>query len=179
MTKKEVNLFLESNYDNIVLMSQRICKGSVESEDVAHYVLSEFVEHPQAATLVEDGEAMKFLSGMIWRSFHSSTSRYHKIYRQNNRVYTQETPIEREDDVYDYDTDITIEAIEAILEEMQAENIELWFRATLFKMWLQTQNYSEIARKTDIPRTSISQAVEECRQYVKQTLKQRGIEYGS
>jgi DNA-directed RNA polymerase specialized sigma24 family protein len=158
-------------------MSKRICKGSPESEDVAHYVLSEFIEHKQAIRLIEDNEAMKFLSGMIWRSFNSSTSRYHKIYRQNNRVYTQETPIEREDTEYDYDTDYTIEAIEGILEEMQAESIELWFRATLFKMWLETKNYSEISRKTDIPRTSISQAVEECRQYIKQTLKDRNVNY--
>jgi hypothetical protein len=85
-------------------MSKRICKGSPEHEDVAHYVLSEFIEHKQAIRLIEDNEAMKFLSGMIWRSFNSSTSRYHKIYRQNNRVYTQETPIEREDTEYDYDT---------------------------------------------------------------------------
>jgi DNA-directed RNA polymerase specialized sigma24 family protein len=44
-------------------------------------------------------------------------------------------------------------------------------------MWLETKNYSEIARKTDIPRTSISQAVEECRQYIKQTLKDRNVNY--
>lgn len=174
---QNVNNFITDNYDNIIIMSKRICKGSLESEEVAHYVLSEFIEHPSAIRLIEDGEAMKFLSGMIHRSFHSSTSRYHTIYRQKGRMHTLSKPTEDEDTDYDYDTDYTIEAIEGILEEMQAENIELWFRATLFKMWLQTSNYSEIARQTKIPRTSISQAVEECRQYVQQTLKDRGIEY--
>ena len=158
-------------------MSKRICKGSLESEEVAHYVISEFLEHPSAERLVEDNEAMKFMSGMIWRSFNSSTSRYHTIYRQKNRMHTLSKPIDDEVEEYDYDTDYTIEAIEGILEEMYAENIELWYRATLFKMWIQTQNYSEIARKTGIPRTSISQAVEECREFVKQTLKDRNINY--
>ena len=34
----------------------------------------------------------------------------------------------------------------------------------------------ELSRITKIPRTSISQAVNECREYIQQTLKQRGIE---
>lgn len=158
-------------------MSKRICKGHSESEEVAHYVISEFLEHKSALRLIEDGEAMKFMSGMIHRSFHSSTSRYHTIYRQKGRVHTQGSPIDREDTQYDYDTDYIIEAIEGILEEMQAENIELWYCATLFKMWLKTQNYSEIHRKTDIPRTSVSQAVDDAKQYIRATLKQRGINY--
>ena len=59
---------------------------------------------------------------------------------------------------------------------MLAEGVDQWFRATLFKMWLQQSNYSELARITRIPRTTISQAVKECREYIQQTLKQRGIE---
>ena len=158
-------------------MSNRICKGSLESEEVAHYVLSEFCEHPAAERLIEDGEAMKFLSGMIWRSFNSSTSRYHTIYRQKNRMHTLSKPVDDEVEEYDYETDFIIEAIEGILEEMQAENIELWYRATLFKMYLQCNNYSEIYRQTDIPRTSVSQAVEEAKLYIQKTLKDRGISY--
>ena len=140
-------------------------------------MISEFLEHHSAERLVEDGEAMKFMSGMIHRSFHSSTSRYHTVYRQKGRMHTISKPIDDEVEEYDYDTDYTIEAIEGILEEMQAEGIELWYRATLFRMWIETSNYSEISRKTGIPRTSISQAVEEAREFIKQTLKDRGVHY--
>ncbi len=121
---------------------------------------------------------MKFLSGVIWRSFHSSTSPYHKIYRQSGRVHElyDHTANKLLDEQYDFDIDLTIEAIQGLLEEMEAEGVEQWFRATLFKMWLEESNYSELSRITQIPRTSISQAVNECREYIQQTLKQRGIE---
>ena len=159
-------------------MTKRICKGSNETEDVAHYCIQQFMEHKRAEELVENNEAMKFLSGMIHRSFHSGTSPYHKIYRQSGRVHElyDKTLAHRQVEDYDTDTDLTIEAIQGLLEEMLAEGVEQWFRATLFKMWLEESNYSELSRITKIPRTSISQAVNECREYIQQTLKQRGIE---
>lgn len=170
-----INGFITDNYDNIIQMSKKICKSSSESEEVAHYCISEFLEHPKAIELIERGEAMKFLSGMIHRSFHSSTSQYHTIYRQKGRVHPKSMSEEHEDDPYDLDLDLTIEAIEGILEDMQADNIELWYRSTLFRMYLREGNYSEIERRTGIPRTSISQAVRECKKYIKKTLHERGI----
>lgn len=172
-----INEFLEKNYKGIIIMSNKICKSSSESEDVAHYCIQEFMEHKDAESLIEKGEAMKFLSGMIHRSFHSSTSRYHTIYRQKGRVYTRSMPIDTESDNYDYETDYIIEAIEGILEDMQADNIELWYRSTLFRMYLKEPNFSEIERQTGIPRTSISLAVKECKKYIKKTLNDRGIDY--
>lgn len=174
--RESINKFITDNYDNIILMSRRICRGHIESEEVAHYVMSEFIEHKKATELIERNEAMKFMSGMIHRSFHSSTSKYHTIYRQKGRMHTLSSPVDSQVTEYDYDTDYTIEAIEGILEDMQADNIELWYRSTLFRMWLQTQNYSEISRKTGIPRTSISQAVEEARKHIQRTLKDRNID---
>ena len=172
-----INKFLEDNYNNIITMSKKICKSSPESEDVAHYCIQEFLEHKNAEALIQRNEAMKFLSGMIHRSFHSSTSRYHTLYRQKGRVHTRSMPIERENEEYDYETDYIIEAIQGVLEEMQADNIELWYRSTLFRMWLKEPNFSEIERQTGIPRTSISQAVRECKKYIKKTLNDRGIDY--
>lgn len=174
-------------------MSKRICKYSTESEDVCHYVIEQFMQHKRAQELVDKNEAMKFMSGMIHRSFHSSTSPYHKLYRQNNKVHelydhtvhknsNNNFVFEKEwhkklsdyqnvwythDDVYDYERDITIESIQGILEDMLSDTVEQWFRATLFNMWLQESNYSELARLTGIPRTSISQAVQECKAYIK------------
>jgi len=159
-------------------MTKRICKGSHESEDVAHYCIQQFMEHKRAQELVEKNEAMKFLSGMIHRSVHSGTSPYHKLYRQSGRVHElyDKTLANTKDELYDLEIDLNIEAIQGLLEEMQAEGVDQWFRATLFKMWIDEPNYSELSRITHIPRTSISQAVNECREYIQQTLKQRGIE---
>lgn len=158
-------------------MAERICKGSQESHDVAHYCITELLHHKDGQNIVDRGEGMKFLSGMIWRSFKSSTSPYHKIYRQNGKMHElfDSTKDRLKWEEYDDEQDLKIEAIQGLLEEMEAEGVEQWFRATLFKMWIDEPNYSELHRMTKIPRTSISQAVRECRLYIKETLKTRGI----
>lgn len=172
-----VNSFIEEHYNDIILMSKKICKSSDEYMDVAHYCMSEFLEHKDAAEIVKRNEGMKFLSGMIHRSFHSSTSRYHTLYRQKGRVHPKEIENRDLDEEYDYETDYLVEAIEGVLEDMQADNIELWYRSTLFRMWMKEPNFSEIERQTGIPRTSISHAVKECKKYIKKTLNDRGIDY--
>ena len=160
-------------------MSKRICKGSPEHEDVAHHVITSFMEHKRALELIDRNEAMKFMSGMIHLSFHSSTSPYHTLYRQKGRMYSlyPETAERIVDEVYDEHQDMAIEAIRGILEEMQAEGVEQWYRSMLFGMWIENPNYSELSRQTDIPRTSISTAVQECTEYIKQELKNRNINY--
>jgi sugar diacid utilization regulator len=159
-------------------MAKKICKGSEESEDVAHFAISSFMEHERGQELVDAGRGMQFLSGIIWRSFNSSTSEYHSIYRQKGRMHEiKEHHLDAEDQVYDHNQDVVVGAIQGILEDMEADRTDLWYRATLFQMYLQNPNFSELARKTNIPRNSISHAVEECRVYIKEQLKLQNIEY--
>lgn len=162
-----------------MLMAKRICKGSHEHEDVAHHVITSFMEHKRAVELIEKGEAMKFMSGMIHLSFYSSTSPYHTLYRQKGRMHSlyPETAEAQVNEDYNYERDMLTEAIQGILEEMQAEGVEQWYRSMLFGMWIDNPNYSDLERQTQIPRTSISQAVQECKEYIKQELKNRNINY--
>ena len=203
-----INAFLTEKYDEIVKMTEKITQDA-NYRDIAHYVIDLFIQHKKAEELIFKNEAMKFISGMIHRNYHSSTSPYHKLYRQKGRVYandrifrythsdtsftpqdegylghkapkgwvTQKQKIHgREADDYDYETDLRLDAIEGILEDMQAENQHHWYIASLFQMWIETSNYSELERKTKIPRTSISQAVNECREYIQKKLKEYGID---
>lgn len=202
-----INDFLTKKYDEIVHMTEKITQDS-NYRDIAHYVIEQFMVHDRAEELIVKNEAMRFLSGMIHRNYHSSTSPYHKLYRQKGRVFANDTLFRytysdwkvngedsyvphskmkgkethrekiqgREADEYDYHTDLRLDAIEGILEDMQAEDQHHWYIANLFTMWIETPNYSELERKTKIPRTSISQAVNECREYIQQKLKEYGID---
>ncbi len=161
-------------------MARRICKGSKEWEDVAHYVIAGFLEKENAIELIEREEAMKYMSGMIHLSYYSRTSPYHKLYRQSGKVHELYESTERRqaiDESYNLDRDQLTEEVYGILIDMKAENLELWYIATLFEMYVDYGNYSEIARKTKIPRTSVSQAVGEAREYIQATLKKRNIDY--
>lgn len=170
-----INDFLTKKYDEIVHMTEKITQDS-NYRDIAHYVIEQFMLHDRAEELIVKNEAMRFLSGMIHRNYHSSTSPYHKLYRQKGRIHaTREVRTDEPIDTYDTHTDLRLDAIEGILEDMQAESQHHWYIANLFVMWIETPNYSELERKTKIPRTSISQAVNECRGYVQQKLKEYGI----
>ena len=160
-------------------MSKKICRSSQESEEVAHFAIAEFMEHERAQELVDAGRAMNFLSGIIHRSFHSSTSKYHTIYRQKGRMHglPQSHDNIQDDNIYDLEQDIATEAIQGILEDMRADTIELWFRAVLFEMWIKEPNFSELSRQTKIPRTSIAKAVEEAKTYIQLTLQNNNIFY--
>ena len=76
-----MNKFLTERYEDICIMAQKICKGNHEWEEVAHYAIAEFMEHERGQELVDAGKAMQFLSGIIWRSYNSSTSQYNTLYR--------------------------------------------------------------------------------------------------
>lgn len=167
-----------------MLMSKKICKSSHEYEDVGHYAITHFMEHERGQELVDAGRAMNFLSGIIWRSFNSSTSEYYSIYKQKGRMHSLDQKLEFDPallniplDLYDHEEDYMVSAIQGILEDMMCDRNDLWYRATLFQMYLQEPNYSELARRTDIPRNSISHAVEEARQYIKIELKKQGIKW--
>lgn len=171
-----VNEFITLKYKDIVKMSKKICKGNHQSEEVAHYVISEFLENPKAQSLIDTNDGMSYLSGAIWRSFNSSTSPYHKVYRQSGRVFGLHEGFDHGDyDEYDIERDLLTEEIQGILTDMEVDTIETWYQSTIFKMYIRVGNYSEIARKTGIPRTSVSHAVNECSEHIKEILNKRGI----
>jgi len=179
-----LNNFLTNNYQSIIDMSSKICHASPESEEVAHFAIAEFIEHERGQELVDAGRAMNFISGIIHRSFHSSTSKYHTVYRQKNRVHSlpQNYDKPQDDNIYDFEADSATEAIQGILEDMLADfrddtGERLWYMATLFQKWLEEPNFSELERRLGIPRTTISQEVTRAKAYIQAQLKINNINY--
>lgn len=170
-----------------MLMSKKICKSNSGWEDVAHFCIIKFTEHERAQELIDLNQAMKFISGMIYRSFWSNTSQYYTEYHQKGRVEPVHTIYDDaipEQDEYDYEKDIAIEAILGIIEDMKHTEGEggnrdkkLWEMATYLEQWVETPNFSALERRTDVPRTTISRGVEDAINYIKQVLKNNNIDY--
>ena len=199
LLNQEMNKFIGEKYDKIILMAKKICKSNPEYEDVAHFAIEQFMTHERGQELVDAGRGMQFLSGIMWRSFNSSTSQYHTIYRQKGRMHslkvdrnnmndsdnidwTQNKGNRRANqidvDEYDYEQDIVTGVIQGILEDMQQDREgELYIRSMLFQMWIKESNFSELSRITHIPRTSIAQYVSDAKSYIQQKLKEEGIDY--
>ena len=60
---------MTERYDDIIIMSKKICRGSNESLDVAHFAITEFMEHERGQELVDSGKGMQFISGIILSNF--------------------------------------------------------------------------------------------------------------
>lgn len=176
-----VNRFLTERYDDIVKMTEKITQDS-NYREIAHFVIEYFMQHKRAEELVTKGEAMSFMSGMIYRNYHSSSSPYHKLYRTNGKLSLggyKEYDFTNYDlfvEDYDIETDFKLDAIEGILEDMLADDQHIWYIASLFVMWIETPNFSELERRTKIPRTSISQAIQEAKQHIQQKLIENGMD---
>ena len=174
-----------------MLMAKKICKSNPQWEDVGHYCIAKFAEHERAVELVEARMAMKFISGMIWRSYWSETSRYHYEIRQNNRHVLngwdkpENSYIDNiQDEPYDQHTDDTIEAILGVIEDMKYaageggnRDKKLWLMAEMVEKWSKNSNFSDLSRQTGIPRTTIAKEVAEGLEYIKQVLKNNNVNY--
>lgn len=187
-----------------MLMAKKICKSNPQWEEVGHYCIAQFAEHERATELVEANMAMKFISGMIWRSYWSETSRYHYKHRENNRMVLngwdkpENAYIDNiQDTEYDQHTDDVIQAILGILEDMKHTAGEggnrdkrLWEMAVQLELYFgipedrknwdpdtPATNYSQLSRRTKVPRTTIMKDVAEGLEYIKQVLKNNNINY--
>ena len=175
-----MNKFMTDNYDKIMVMAKKICKSSVEYEDVAHFAIEQFMTHERGQELVDSGRGMNFLSGIMWRSFNSSTSQYHTVYRQKGRMHSLTPAADnmQDNNIYDHERDTVTGVIQGILEDMQQDREgELYIRSMLFQMWIKESNFSELSRITHIPRTSIAQYVSDAKSYIQNKLKEEGIDY--
>jgi hypothetical protein len=182
-----LNRFLEDNYEEIMLMSKKICKSNSEWEDVAHFCIIKFTEHERAQELIQAGEAMRFMSGMIHRSFWSNTSQYYTEYHQKGRMEPCHTIYDDalgQVEEFDMEKEIAIEAILGQIEDMKHtdgeggnRDIKLYEMAELLQQWSETPNFSELSRKTKIPRTAIAHSVKSAIEYIQYQLKQNNIRY--
>jgi len=173
--------------------AKNIAKGDPLYEELGHYAIEQFMTHKRYQEICERdtadpkyGHCRGFILAIMrnsWIGRKSEFSRIHKSHRADigyrKRAITENkfnSLLEEQVEDYDYEGDRLIEAIQGILEEMSLDHHgKLWYNARLFQMWLETPNYSELSRRTDIPRTSISNAVDEAREYILSELNMRNI----
>jgi len=186
--------WVTQNYNNIIQWSRNMCKNDALTEELAHYSIEKLLTNKRYQEILanhnrnpEDGHLRGFILAIMRNSWYGSKSEFRRVNANHRadigsrkRVVSDDKwerlteEIQTED--YDHETDFLVEAIEGLMEEMELElESGLWYRVRLLKMWLDTPNFSELARITDIPRTSISKAVDEAKVYIIEELKIRKI----
>jgi DNA-directed RNA polymerase specialized sigma24 family protein len=161
-----INQWINQNYPKLQQAAKNITKSS-EWEDVLSYSLEIFLLHEKRDQIIKDGGAMFWIVRTMMNSYRSHTSAYHTLHRQKNKnislTYFDTPDLSGEAE----ELEELIQQIEALLEEgLESRDPATWYRVKLLKLYVETPNYSKLARQIGIPRTSISQAVQEARQWV-------------
>jgi hypothetical protein len=176
-----LNQYVTNNYDNIRKWLFNITKGERPDlfEDFVHEVLVIFMEHNKAQEVVLQGDARWFIVRIGLNQWRSSTSPFHKEYRPRH------SPLEFDIvdvDQYDLEHDIILELLMGILDDMQMGELEEYYMSMVVMVYFALdQNFSEMQRRLNIPRTSLSRVYTKAIDIIKDRLDQKiqGVKNGT
>lgn len=155
------------NYDKFKSDCLGITRGHELSEELCHYVLTEFLVKPGIQTIIQSGGAYYYLIRMTLNNWNSVTSPFYRQYRQH---YAQiETITERAEEIPE-DNEPDIEQLAKQVSE-QMESLG-WYEKNLFIAYVEHNgNASALSKETRIPRTSISLTLKNVKTYLKSRIK--------
>lgn len=102
-----------------------------------------------------------FVVGLFIKGFQMTNSSFNKKYRHIHQEINGNSTLLKQES-YDIDADKKFEeTIRKVQEQLHIKNDDdpMWYQNNLFKFWIKEGTISELARKTDIPRNSISDTI--------------------
>ena len=155
--------WIEENYDNIRGWLKNIIKDENEAvkEDLIHDVIMIFMEHPKAEQLIEDDEARWFIVRIALNQSRSSTSKHYKNYKQNHHSEFDDVAYNKTEEEYDIKRDIETETLLNCLDTMYKGSNKERYYAMLILLYTAIENFSEVSRRMNIPRTTVAKNYKE------------------
>ena len=169
------NEWVSNNYENIHKWLKTTTRGKMKAiyDDFVHEIILIFLEHPKAQELVDRDEARWFIVRVALNQWRSTTSPWAK----REFSHTWEVlfdDFEMEEDEYNVEDDALIELMVGILDEMHLGEIEEYYMSMVVMVYQELNgNFSEMSRRLDIPRTSLSKVYKEAIRTIEQRLQQK------
>lgn len=152
------NEWVNKNYENIKKWLKATTRGKLPQlyEDFVHEIILIFLEHPKAQELVDKDEARWFIVRIALNQWRSTTSPWAKREFSHQWVQLFED-IELEESEYAIEDDALIELMVGILDDMHLGDIEEYYMSMVVMVYHELEgNFSEMSRRLNIPRTSLS-----------------------
>lgn len=163
-----VNDWVNKNYEKIKGWVKGAIKYENDSvkEDLFHEVLMIFIQHPKAEQLIRDNQAQWFIVRIALNQSRSTTSDHYKLYKkQQTTEYKEISQIKEKE--YDLEQDEQIEEVLNILDEMyQGTNKERYY-VMLLLLYFTLNNYAEVSRRLNIPRTTVVKNIKDGLEYLR------------
>ena len=150
------------NYEPLKEACHRISEGNELSEELLHYVLSEFLNKPNVIEIIQSGGAFWFCLKMVTNSWKSTTSPFYRNYRDPN--FGGELPdIAEEEEEEDNSRQRLLEVAEEGMKGLG------WYEKELLQVYAENNgNASLVSRLTKIPRTSINLTIRKIKKHINQ-----------
>lgn len=167
----DINKWVEDNYNDIVSWITGVTRG--ERQDLVNDFIQDiviiFLGHPKSLQAIERGEARWFIVRIAMNQWRSKTSTFHYQYRLR---YTDMVDKELQaDEPYDPEQDLLLELLMISLDEMSRVSDYRYEYFMIMLYYSSGCNFSEVERRTKIPRTTVSsvyyRGMEKLRQIIK------------
>lgn len=162
MTSKE---WIASNHSALGDAAKRIAKGNPLHSDLTSEVIIAFLEHKDAELITQSGGAWFFCLRICVNLWKSQTSPFYKKYKWEMEQLnpSHDRPEEPEED-----TEGILAQIDTIIDTQLS-----WYEGRLLESYVaEGKNVSALARKTGIPRTSITLTLTRIRNHIQKSIIQ-------
>lgn len=172
MTKDQ---WVSENYENIRKWLKNVTRGKLPHifDDFVHEIIIIFLEHSKAQDLVDRGDARWFMVRIALNQWRSMTSPWAK----QEFSHTWEVlfdDIEMPQSEYSVEDDAIMELMVGILDDMHLGEIEDYYMSMVVMVYQELNgNFSEMSRRLDIPRTSLSKVYKQAIQTIQTRLAQK------
>lgn len=168
MTKEQ---WIADNYNQIRKWLKNVTRGNQPQlfDDFVQDMILAFLESPKSQEAVDNHEGRFYLVRIALNNWRSTTSPWAK------REWGQALPIlgefEAEEEPYNLEDDAILELLIGILDDMHLGDIEEYYMSLVVMIYHTLDgNFSEMARRLDIPRTSLSKVYKEAIDTIKDRL---------
>lgn len=169
------NEWVSINYENIKKWLKSTTRGKLPQlyEDFVHEIIMIFLEHPKAQDLVDKDEARWFIVRVALNQWRSTTSPWAKREFSHEWVQLFED-VELEESDYNIEDDALMELMVGILDDMHLGEIEEYYMSLVVMIYHELEgNFSEMSRRLDIPRTSLSKVYKQAIKTIHERLQQK------
>lgn len=165
-----MNEYLTVNYETLYQAAKNITKGHQLTDDLFQHCVEALLtdkDQEKIQKMVDANQLHYYFTAILLRNYHSSTSRFHYIYRKGSDMIAEKDVYEVDvpEDEYDGLKEAKIAFIEQEIEKLD------WYDRQMVRLYFyEGMSYRKISDLTRIPKTSVYNSITQIKNKIKDKL---------
>lgn len=159
--------YITENYNTLYQAAKNITKGHQLTDDLFQHCIEVLLtdkEEEKIQSLIDKNQLQYYFTAILIRNYHSSTSRFHYIYRKGSDLRAEKDVYELDipQDEFDADKEAKITFIEEAVKDLD------WYEKKMVELYFyEGMSYRKISDLTKIPKTSVYNSVTQIKNKIK------------